>query len=85
MTDSLPCLRPPAGVNAPAPVASDLCEMLTAATFSLQAHWDYPETLVFDGGHVGIGMARDVPGFVAGALSKSGLVGPGQQPGPTTR
>ena len=28
---------------APAPVASDLCEMLTAATFFLQAHWDYPE------------------------------------------
>ncbi len=40
------------------------------------AHWDYPETLIFDGGHVGIGMARDVPGFLAAAYAKSGLVGP---------
>lgn len=38
------------------------------------AHWDYPETLVFDGGHVGIGLARDVPGFLAGAFAKTGLI-----------
>lgn len=40
------------------------------------AHWDYPETLVFDGGHVGIGMARSVPGFLAKAFASSGLIDP---------
>lgn len=40
------------------------------------AHWDEPETLVYDGGHVGSGLAREVPGFVARALASSGLIPP---------
>jgi hypothetical protein len=38
------------------------------------AHWDYPETLVYDGGHVGLGMSRRVPGFLARACASSGLI-----------
>ncbi len=37
------------------------------------AHWDYPEVLVYDGGHVGIGLDRTVPGFIDMALTKTGL------------
>ncbi len=37
------------------------------------AHWDYPEVLVYDGGHVGIGLDRKIPGFVDMALTKTGL------------
>ena len=40
------------------------------------AHWDYPEVLVYDGGHVGIGLARRVPGFIDKALTKTGLAQP---------
>jgi len=40
------------------------------------AHWDYPEVLVFDGGHVGVGLARSVPGFVEHAMTSSGLLTP---------
>lgn len=40
------------------------------------AHWDYPEVLVYDGGHVGIGMAKKVPGFIDAALTKTGLARP---------
>lgn len=40
------------------------------------AHWDYPQTLLFDGGHVGIGMARAVPGFIARSFASSGLIEP---------
>lgn len=40
------------------------------------AHWGYPELLVYDGGHVGIGMARKVPGFIDSALTKTGLARP---------
>lgn len=40
------------------------------------AHWDYPETLLYDGGHVGIGLGRRVPGFIARALASSGLIEP---------
>ena len=37
------------------------------------AHWDYPEVLVYDGGHVGIGMAKKVPDFIDAALIGTGL------------
>lgn len=40
------------------------------------AHWDYPETLLYDGGHVGMGLARRVPGFIARSLATSGLIEP---------
>lgn len=40
------------------------------------AHWDYPTTLVFNGGHVGIGMSRELPGFLARAFAESGMLGP---------
>jgi pimeloyl-ACP methyl ester carboxylesterase len=42
------------------------------------AHWDYPEVLVYDGGHVGIGMAKKVPGFIDAALTKTGLARPAE-------
>ena len=47
------------------------------------AHWDYPETFAYDGGHVGIGMARRLPGFIARALAASGLIAAraGSRPG----
>jgi hypothetical protein len=40
------------------------------------AHWDYPTTLVYNGGHVGIGMSKELPPFVARALGESGLLEP---------
>jgi hypothetical protein len=40
------------------------------------AHWEYPETLAYDGGHVGIGTVPRIPGFVARALAESGLIAP---------
>ena len=40
------------------------------------AHWDYPKTLVYNGGHVGIGMAKELPGFWARAFAESGLIRP---------
>ncbi len=42
----------------------------------LVAHWDYPEVLVFDGGHVGVGLSRAVPRFVRDALRSSGVLPP---------
>lgn len=38
------------------------------------AHWDYPEVLVFDGGHIGVGLVPAVPEFVEHALRSSGLL-----------
>lgn len=38
------------------------------------AHWDYPEVLVFDGGHVGVSLNREVPRFVDRALRSSGIL-----------
>ena len=37
-------------------------------------HWDYPETLAYDGGHVGIGTAPRIPGFIARAFAASGMI-----------
>ena len=42
----------------------------------MSAHWAHPEMLVYDGGHVGIGLSRKVPRFIDRALTKSGLVRP---------
>lgn len=39
------------------------------------AHWGYPEVLVFDGGHVGVSLNREVPKFVERALYQSGILG----------
>lgn len=39
-------------------------------------HWDYPEILVYDGGHVGVGLSRKVPRFIDKALTTAGLARP---------
>ena len=38
------------------------------------AHWDYPQTLVYNGGHVGIGMSAELPGFWARSFAETGLL-----------
>lgn len=38
------------------------------------AHWDYPTTLVYNGGHVGIGMSKELPPYWARAFAESGLL-----------
>ena len=40
------------------------------------AHWDYPETMLFDGGHVGMGLTGRIPGFIARSFAASGLIEP---------
>lgn len=38
------------------------------------AHWDYPATCLYNGGHVGLGMGRKVPAFIADALDRCGML-----------
>lgn len=55
--------------------ATDRLVDLDTQARPLIRHWD-ARTLVYDGGHVGLGMGRRIPAFIAGALAETGLTGP---------